>query len=694
MREKFRKTGIDFMGDLPWGTHFCLFYQSKEDLIKILVPYFKAGLENNEFCMWVCSEPLKVEGAKAALKKAVENLNDYIENGQIEILDYTDYYIKSGKLDTDRALQGWIEKESQALKTGFEGLRLTGNTLWLGKKDWGSFTEYERVVNDVIRKYRMLAICAYDVDKCGPIEVIDVISNHQFALIRRKGKWEVMENSEHRRTEERMKTLTAIVNGAKIPIATVDVDGIIRTWNKSCKEMLGYSAEETIGKIPLSKICPKVDEQIQVTLREGYCLDKELEYLAKDGRAIPCSTSTFLLKDEAGNPIGVGGIAIDISERKKSEKVLIQSERLRALGQMAGGVAHDFNNLLAIILGNTQLLERGLERYRKEEITKRLRVIAQTAYEGGETVRRLQHFTQREVPTENFARLDLNEIVRSALCSTSPRWKDEPEAKGVTIKMKEELGKLPPLLGNRSELMEVLTNLIFNAVEAMPDGGRITIKTKAKKNKVLLYFTDTGEGIPKRIRDKIFDPFFTTKGPKASGLGLSTSYGIINHHKGDIKVESTEGKGTAFTINIPIPLEVPQDEEKLKDEDLEKVPSRKILVIDDEERVRDVLGGILKNEGHRVTLAEIGRKGLNEFKKTHFDLVLTDLGMPEMSGWELAKRIKEINPDVPIGMITGWALAPTKEKMKKEGVDFILFKPFDYPKVVSEVNALLKSKNR
>jgi len=332
MREEFRKTGINFVGDLPWGSHLCQFYQNKEDLIKILVPYLKAGLENNEFCMWVCSEPLKVEGAKAALKNAVENLDDYIENGQIEILDYTDCYIKSGKLDTDRALQGWVEKESQALKTGFEGFRLTGNTFWLEKKDWRSFTEYERVVNDVIGKYRMLAICTYYLDKCGPYEAIDVISSHQFALIRRKSKWELMEIAERRRAEERMKTLATIVDQAKVPIATVDMDGIIATWNRSCEEMLGYSAEETVGKIPLSKICPGAAEQIQATLREGYCLDRELESLTKDGRVIPCSTSTFLLRDEAGDLLGVGGIVIDITQRKKTEKKSeAYQKRLRSL---------------------------------------------------------------------------------------------------------------------------------------------------------------------------------------------------------------------------------------------------------------------------------------------------------------------------------------------------------------------------
>ncbi|MFQ6065769.1 MAG: PAS domain S-box protein [bacterium] len=408
----------------------------------------------------------------------------------------------------------------------------------------------------------------------------------------------------------------------------------------------------------------------------------------RDGRYFLRTLSP--VEEPGGRTMAVTVISKDVTERKRAEQSLIQSERLKALGEMAGGVAHDFNNLLAIILGNAQLLEKGLNIYKSEEIRRRLKVIARTAYEGGETVRRLQHFTRREVSTKDFTRIDLNEIVRSAVSSTSPRWKDEAEAKGITIKIKEKLGKLPPLLGNPSELTEVLTNLIFNAVEAMRKGGEITIRTEAEENKAYLYFSDTGPGIPKKIKGKIFDPFFTTKGPRASGLGLSTSYGIIKRHKGEIKVESTEGKGTTFTLSVPIPSELPSKEEELKEP--VKISYREILVIDDEESVRDVLGRLLKDEGHRVVLAKTSKEGLAKFKKADFDLVLTDLGMPEMSGWQLAKRIKEINPDIPVGMITGWAPAIPKEKMKEEGVDFILSKPFDLTKVVREVNAALRSK--
>ena len=197
-----RNLGIDIISKVPWGTHLCQFYQTKEDCIDILVPYFKAGLENNEFCMWITSEPLKSEDAKKALNKVVKDLDSYIKKGQLEILDASQWYTRSGRFDSDEVLQGWIEKENQAIKNGFDGLRLTGSTFWLEKKDWDDFVEYEEVINTAIKKHRMIATCSYSLDKCRASEIIDVISNHKFALIRRDEKWECIESTEHRKMEE------------------------------------------------------------------------------------------------------------------------------------------------------------------------------------------------------------------------------------------------------------------------------------------------------------------------------------------------------------------------------------------------------------------------------------------------------------------------------------------------------------
>jgi len=467
--------------------------------------------------------------------------------------------------------------------------------------------------------------------------------------------------------------------------------------NKAKAEHSGTTPKKMIGKsdfdfFPQEQAKEAFGDDNRVMESNRPLVDKVEKVTHADGTEHWVSVTKIPRHNEKGEIIGTMGISRDITDRKKAEETLIQSERLRALGEMAGGVAHDFDNLLAIILGNAQLLEKGVGRYRLEEIKKRLRIIARTAEEGGETVKRLQHFTKREISREDFTKVNLNEIVREAIASTSPRWKDEAEAKGIAIRIKVKLGKLPPLLGSRFELMEVLTNLIFNSLESMSEGGEISIKTQAKENEVLLYFTDSGKGIPDGIKKKIFDPFFTTKGPKASGLGLSICYGIIKRHKGGIKVESIKGKGTTFTISIPIPLKVPLRREKQAIP--KKISPRKILVIDDEEGIREVLGEILKDEGHRVTLAETSGKGLEKFKMNNFDLVLTDLGMPEMSGWELAKRIKEIDSSVPVDLITGWGVATSKEKMKKRRVDFILSKPFNCTKVVREVNAVLECKKR
>lgn len=197
-----RKSGIDIMGDVPWGTHFCQFYRTKDDLIDILVPYFKAGLDSNEFCMWVTSEPLGVEEAREALGKVLPDVNRYLEEGQLEILPYTQWYVNDDVFNSKRVLNGWVEKLDRALDKGYSGLRLSGNTFWLEKDDWDDFVNYEVEINDVIGNYPMMALCTYSLNKCSANEIIDVIINHQFAIIRREGNWDLIENLESKKTKD------------------------------------------------------------------------------------------------------------------------------------------------------------------------------------------------------------------------------------------------------------------------------------------------------------------------------------------------------------------------------------------------------------------------------------------------------------------------------------------------------------
>jgi len=209
MEDELRNSGIDVIGGVPWGTHFCQFYKTIQDLIDILVPYFKAGLESNEFCMWVTSEPLMVAEAEEAMRGAVSAFDEYMRQGQIEIIPYNEWYLLEGTFDDDRVLNGWISKLEQALSKGYAGLRLTGNTFWLERNHWQAFTEYEAKVNNVIGQYRMIAACTYSLDKCDAAAIIDVIKNHQFALIKRERKWDIIESAIYKQAKEQIAHLAS-----------------------------------------------------------------------------------------------------------------------------------------------------------------------------------------------------------------------------------------------------------------------------------------------------------------------------------------------------------------------------------------------------------------------------------------------------------------------------------------------------
>ena len=202
MSAELRRSGLAVIGDVPWGTHFCQFYQTAQDLLDILVPYFRAGLESNEFCMWITSEPLGREAAERAMQGALPGFERHVREGRIEIVPYTDWYLRDGQFDSQRVLDAWIDKLERARAAGFEGMRLSGNTFWLEKADWKTFTDYEAAIDRVIGRYRMLAACTYSLDRCGASEVLDVIRNHRFALVRRETAWEVIESADNKRARE------------------------------------------------------------------------------------------------------------------------------------------------------------------------------------------------------------------------------------------------------------------------------------------------------------------------------------------------------------------------------------------------------------------------------------------------------------------------------------------------------------
>jgi signal transduction histidine kinase/DNA-binding response OmpR family regulator len=362
---------------------------------------------------------------------------------------------------------------------------------------------------------------------------------------------------------------------------------------------------------------------------------------------------------------------------KTTQKTLVESERLNALGQMAAGVAHDFNNLLTGILGRAQLLqlkmkEKGAD---QSELDSQLELIEKLALQGASTVRRIQEFSRirKDAPTES---VDVNDVLQNAVEVTRPRWKDESETRGIRVNVHLELGEIPPVRGSTGELVQVVTNLIFNAVDAMPEGGELTLKSFLAGNAIGLEVSDTGIGMSKEVKENLFQPFFSTKG-NGYGLGTSIVYGIVTRYGGEIQVNSEEGKGTTFLLSLPVandPSEV-QPSQKVPRKKKKKQGPAKVLVVEDNDLNRDMFGRYLTELGHDAVLASDGKEMLPILERESFDLVITDLSMPGISGWQVAEKVKKQNPRVPVILVSGWAIQQGDARLRESWVDFVLQKP-------------------
>ncbi|MCA1633055.1 MAG: response regulator [Acidobacteria bacterium] len=378
------------------------------------------------------------------------------------------------------------------------------------------------------------------------------------------------------------------------------------------------------------------------------------------------------------------------AERDRMREHYAQIEKLSALGELASGVAHNFNNTLTGILARAQLL---LSAQTPEEIRRGLNIIIQTAEDGAKTVKRIQDFA-RQRRDQDFEPIDVDQLMIEVGEITRPRWKDRAEAANVHITLNRRIGANTTIMGDAGELREVLVNMVFNAVDAMPEGGRLTLSTEQVGGEVIISISDTGIGMNDEVRSRIFDPFFTTKGQAGMGLGLSVSYGIVMRHGGTVEVESDVGRGTTFRIRFPAATRaaLPAQETAAAALPLRAPDCLKILVVDDEDYVRELLMDILRLDGCEVSLASDGHDALTLFDGQVFDAVLTDVGLPGMSGWELARYIRERDASIPLAVITGWGDAVSPEEQTAAQADWVIPKPFSVERITNLVQEISQRK--
>jgi signal transduction histidine kinase len=359
-----------------------------------------------------------------------------------------------------------------------------------------------------------------------------------------------------------------------------------------------------------------------------------------------------------------------MEDLRTTQTRMVEGETLRAMGQMASGMAHHVNNLLAVISGRTQLL---LVKATQPEMRRPLEIIQRAAFDAAEVVRRVLGFASTQ-PAPAPAPIDLNEVVHEVVELTRPRWRDEAQMRRVTIEVPLDLRASARVAGEAPALREVVMNLIFNSIDALPSGGTIGISTWDADSWTYCAVADTGVGMDEETRRRALEAFFTTKGPQATGLGLSVAHSVVQRHGGELSLRPNDGNGTVVTLRLP---QAAQAAVPVEPEPTAEGTPLYILVIDDEQAVREALIDSFAIDGHTVVAAASGAEGLARLAGGgRFDVVVTDLGMPEMTGWDVARAIRTRHPGLPVGLITGWAVALEINDEERRGVDFIIAKPY------------------
>ncbi|UCF57499.1 MAG: PAS domain S-box protein [Deltaproteobacteria bacterium] len=496
--------------------------------------------------------------------------------------------------------------------------------------------------------------------------------------------------SENNNLQKVLRNNTKLFHSIPTGILLVQ-QGIIIDINRGALDQLGYTPEEVIGRNFLDFVHPdlkKFMRDLHKKRLSGKTVPSQYEtdLVAKNGERICFEARVKRIRFNGRRAFLVNLTLLE--KRKKKEKELIESKKREALITMASGLSHKLTNDLKGITQNIQHI-REIADFNNEAPMNALKNIASASSEVINTTRKLDYLSKTKRDPSDDILFDLKKIVKEAVSLTTPMLKELAERGKQKINLKTYLRSVSPVEGDPSEIQDLIVNLILNAVEAMPKGGDLYLTTEENAGYAHIYIQDSGVGIPDPIKDRILDPFFSTKGKDGVGLGLSLTYAIVKRHKGEMEVTSQKDQGTTFTIRLPIASK----DRKSKGRAVKKrIKNAHILIIEDEDILSELLSQVFVSRGYRVLTASSGLEGLQKLKKKEFDMILADYAAPGTGGEALVQKIRKIERELPIALMTRPLAEEEFKPIKKSAVDLIITKPLDMDKVVGQVEDLLRLK--